>query len=54
LLRLRFAKTNHSVIATAAAFGLAVTRVAVDGAVLVGKGVVKTGEVAVGAVKGGT
>ncbi len=39
-----------------AAVGVAATAagLAVDGAVLVGKGVVKTGEVAVEAVKGGT
>ena len=41
-------------IQVAAAFGLAVTRMAVDGAVLVGKGAVETGEVAVDAVKGGS
>ena len=48
-------------IATTAAVGGAVVGVAgtaaglaVDGAVLVGKGVVKTGEVAVDAMKGGT
>ena len=48
-------------VATTAAVGGAVVGVAataaglaVDGAVLVGKGVVRTGEVAVDAVKGGT
>ena len=43
-------------MATTAAVGVAATAagLAVDGAVLVGKGVVRTGEVAVDAVKGGT